>query len=319
MIYTRRKLLRNAANVSVAAYACSAFPVLSYGATQPNTFDPGVRIFFIGTWVFCPNSTGDHILAVTVDDNMGHTFPFGPWKPNTFDKNSDLVENHGSASQGRPYEVKVSGYQTKLTSVSQVFTDAASNCEFVFAKIPLSNFPPTFKKPGIRVISIPLPSKLYTGIFSGGQISSSNFPVSMKAAASAHVFEYVGGTLTYTDSSMNVSLKPVTDYNGDFHFHTVPPKCTRHGEQMFTDLLDAIFPEAKALAVLKAACDDSNPDPGKYLPISVTKSLDEMDMVLIQCPPQPPTPGCIKSSNKRKPFHRTTASCAGAGIGVLGG
>ena len=331
MSYTRRRVLRDAVSVSLATAAHSAFPLLSYGATRPPSFAPGVRIFFIGTWLFCQDPVKDQmgreqLLAITIDDGMGHNFPYGPWNGPSFDQGNGLSQNPTPSGPRHAYQVNVAGTSNPAPSVQKLFTTAYKTCNFTYASIPAGGFPPKLNAGDIRVISIPLPTTLYVGNFTSGAISSTdgaNYPITGGTAATAHVFEYLGGTLTYQDATLgHISLPPGQDSKAHFHFHTVPNDCTCHGPKMFGDLINTVFPMEKRAINLIAPCDDSKPDPGSYLPTTVTD--DELDILDVECPStktdQKNRGMAAKHGQKGKShmFHRTTAACAGSGIGVLG-
>ena len=328
MFYTRRKLLRDAA---LAAGVSSAFPVLSRAFARPDAFASGVRIFFIGTWLFCkdplPDPSGaERLLAITVDDGMGHSFPYGPWKDASFDSRPSLLENQHAKE--RAFRVGIYGFQNPSPTTQQLFSDAKTNCEFVYATIAQANLQPNLNKADMRVISIPLPKKLYAGIFADKHTlstsDSTNYNLSGSRAATGHIFEYPGGTLSTKDSSNAISTSLTGDYQGDFHFRTVPPDCTCHGPKMFEDMLYTVFNVPRKTIQLSAPCDhDVKPDPGPYLPTGI--SNDELDIIDVSCPAPKAT---SKGHSRRRPkeetgnehvFFRTTAACAGASIGVLGG
>ncbi len=88
MSYTRRQILRNAALASVAGVAASPLTLLSgchhdhkhipqYGPNNPTMFNLGVRIFLIGSWLFCADpQSSSSVLAVTADmPTPMHHFP----------------------------------------------------------------------------------------------------------------------------------------------------------------------------------------------------------------------------------------------------
>ena len=92
MSYSRRDLLRDAAIVSVAG--CSGYGLSFVSGCdsepakpgqRPSSFALGIRIFFVGAWIFCvdPDSPKERIRAVSMEPAcMPHWFPYGKWDPN---------------------------------------------------------------------------------------------------------------------------------------------------------------------------------------------------------------------------------------------
>jgi len=332
MFYTRRKLLRDAATASLAATASSAFPVLSQASPRrAASFPQGVRIFFIGTWLFCkdpqPGKDGkEQMLAITLDHPPGHDFPYGPWMDAAFDKNArKLLDN--VTEKERAFRVAVNGFTPQYTTTQKLFDDASSNCEFISVRCAQGDSDPMIGQPDVRAISIPLPTNLYTGVFINGHTistaDSNTYKITGNRAATGHVFEYEQGAIWAAQSSNAINSTVPDGFQGSFHFRTVPTDCMYHGPEMLTELLHRVFNIPRKEIQLNPPCEDDTTTPcrGKYLPSSVTN--DELDIIKVDCIPQP-TPGCpsptaqLRKKDNERIFFRTTAACAGAGMGVLG-
>jgi hypothetical protein len=170
-----------------------------------------------------------------------------------------------------------------------LFQDAQNNCGFNYIAKDLSA---SFSTTGLRVIHIPLPTKLFVaGYMPKGTIDSSTYPLKGTGeAAMAHVFEYDGATSLKFKGKKTPAAQ---DSSANFHFHTVPPDDTFHGVAMFAALVKDVLSDTTVS--LDATEPDAPPIPGKCLPQYF--DVSELDY---------PTKA------------KTTASCAGAGLGIGG-
>lgn len=313
MHYTRRTVLRDASRLFTGAVASSTFPSLL--SSQPtNIWTNGIRIFFVGTWLFCPDPDSSGLLAITDDANMGHTFPYGPWQKSGFDNNPSLKENHTPPGQVKKnsYDVTVSYAATTpnpptAASVSALFQTAQQNCGFNYVA---QNLSPTFGKSGIRVISFPLPTRLFVaGFLPNGNISSSQYPLlGSGTPGMAHVFDYQQASSL---SFMSQTTPAAQDFSANFHFHTVPQDTTYHGPEMFAALMMDVL-NVSTISLMGAE-PQTGPTPGSCLPSCFDMSeLDSPGGGVINCPQS-------KGKGKHTPKTKTTASCAGGGLGVGGG
>jgi hypothetical protein len=313
MLHTRRRILRDTSRLILGAAATSSFPNLL--CSQPNdVWIQGVRIFFIGTWLFCKDpQTTSGLLAITVDGGMGHLFPYGAWKPLGINLNPGLAPNPAPAHGPRKsYDVMVTGTTSPALSLGALFSDAQKNCDFNY--IP-TDLPLNFTAGDIRVISIPLPTKLLVaGILpNGATITTDQQLLGSGRAAVAHVFDYQGASaLTFMGGTTNAS----TQSGANFHFHTVSSSCAYHGPMMFKALINKVLGNYNIK--LNATESTSPPILGTCVPAGF--DINELD---------PPTPGpCIqhkaekeshtKSYVDRTGLTHTTASCAGGSLGVGG-
>jgi hypothetical protein len=331
MPYTRRKLLQQAAVASLAGAAGSSLPFLTggkqvhaerpvSGPPNPIPFGPGIRVFFIGCWLFSadPQVSGS-MLAVTLDmpdPNLHHTFPYGVWPGDSgIDANDSLCPNPAPAGSPRnAYPITVQNISTTYTTASNLFQDAAANSSFLYLKNLQNLLTTNYAAPGIRVISLPIPTRIVTAdfiptssisgsgdyAFTPGPCDSSGTPCGL---AACHVFDYDGATSLSFNNVLQIKAS-ASDYTGDFHFHTVPPaKANRnHAVDMFNNLLNVInvTPGQLTLAI-------SNPDldaiAGPYIPTTV----DGYELDIPQTARHP------------KIVTMSTASCAAGGLGLGGG
>ncbi len=102
MNYSRRNFLRDVTRVSVGLAAGSSEPFLTgcerktWGPENPACFKPGIRIFFIGAWLFCKDCiVNPGLLAIAQDmPRLGHSFPYGIWPGSQgINNNPSLGEN----------------------------------------------------------------------------------------------------------------------------------------------------------------------------------------------------------------------------------
>lgn len=307
MIYTRRKLLRDATMASVAAAACSGFAGLTACNGHPRVFQSGIRVFFIGSWLFCEDTSGPGLLAIALDmPDHKHRFPFGVWPGDRgINQYPSLASNKCDPKESRnAYSVQVCGFKTPHRTTQDVFNEASDKYWFNYLenKNALS---PSCSTEGIRVISIPIPTRILSGNFlAKAQLNSADSGnnawhkgnQSTPKGGSAHIFEYVrGNALSFEGRTMICTASQ--DYRADFHFHTVPLDDSPHGPEMVSYLWDNVV--KKGLVTASIPNPEDQPTQEWYLPNSV--NYHEMDI------PDP-----------RTPRLRTTASCAGLG-GGLGG
>lgn len=323
MLYTRRNVLRDASRLCAGALASSTLlPLLP--AESTGIWPMGIRIFFVGTWLFCkdPQNTNSKVLAITVDASMGHTFPYGAWVAGGIDNNgTSLPANPAAAGAARnSYDVAVMGTSQPAKSLAGLFAAATANCNFNY--IP-NDLPLTFTSGDIRVISVPFPTRLLVvGTLQGGIITSDqqNYPLlGTGLAGMAHVFDYQGASsLAFMGKTTNASQ----DSSANFHFHTVPPGCVYHGTEMFAALIKDVLGGNYTIQ-LSGVDPDLPPVLGGCVP-------NGFDPAELDYPGQ--TDPCFQQKkqqtaearSKTEPQHETalthtTASCAGAGLGVGGG
>ncbi len=328
MNYTRRSVLRNAARISIGLAASSSLPLLSgchhgWGPGHPATFSPGIRIFFIGAWIFCTDPLGDQLLAVTVDmASMKHTFPYGVWPGDEgINQNESLQANPscGSPTQRNAYPVTISNFKSNYQCGGAVFSDACDNFRFNYFQNEGGKLSILFNTPGIRVVSFPFPTRMITAnTFLNSNVTNRSgahyFHVKGGATtsnvsdyvASAHIFEYENAsTLTFNDAVM--IEQGSKRYRSDFHFHTVPPKGTQqsHSQDMLRNLLSSISPLEPGKFDLNLPDQDASPSAGAYVP----NCVDASELTL-------PRGSEDASKGTHIPFHADLASCAAPGLGI---
>ena len=88
MKYTRRRFLHDGGRAALVMSASSSLPFVTGCCHKPNpdpmcvgdnrqAFCLGVRVFFIGAWLFFKRPRREGILAITRDmPSMPHTFPY---------------------------------------------------------------------------------------------------------------------------------------------------------------------------------------------------------------------------------------------------
>jgi hypothetical protein len=325
MNYTRRKVLVDAARVSLAAAASPLLRTASIAQARPSSFQVGIRVFFIGTWLLCKDPNADGLLAITADAGMNHKFPFGVWPgPTGINSKGSLKPNVSSG--GKPYAVQVSGTQAPFATVQSLFNDASTKCGFTYIKNPNSDLLPNLTSVNdIIAISMPMPTRLLATSFSPGALltsSDKNHPISTPGQpGTTHIFDYISASSLMFMGQSEITTGSAT-YNSDYHFHTVPSDCTPHGPMMLQYLLKWVL--GVTSVQLTQPNPESTPDLGTCLPSSVDQT--ELDI------PNPSDNPCLTANlhkaaktNARSrqlppephfPPLRTTASCAGASIGV---
>ena len=140
--------------------------------------------------------------------------------------------------------------------MNDLFKDAASKCSMSYISNPKRDLTPDFTSAHIRVISIPFPTRLISGGFiQNAHISSSDdkHPIHSPSSsrdtksgplATTYVFEYMGASSLTFNGEQKI-LSGSTGYQGDFHFHTVPPRGlsqthSHHPIDMFANLVSLV-------------------------------------------------------------------------------
>jgi hypothetical protein len=327
--YTRRMVLRDAARWSLAATASSALPFLTGCPRKPKpdpncigdnrkAFCPGIRVFFIGAWLFCKDPVTTGMLALTrdmSDPKMSHRFPYGVWQGNAgFDQNPDQLCPNPSApgSPRNAYPVTLPGFDNGFESIDDLFADAVRSCSMSYISNPNRDINPDFTSANIRVISIPFPTRLITAGFAPSSCitsSDENHPIHSPTSstdtksgevAATYIFEYMGANSLAFNGQQRIA-SPSTDFPANFHFHTVPPIGStnadpNHPVKMFANLMSLV-------------------------------GLDKVKLLMPYPHVKPKAgnhrPDCVNELELDIPFESVrvgdTASCAGGGHGIGGG
>lgn len=330
--------------MSLGLAASSSLPFLTgchrgWGAGHPATFNPGIRIFFIGAWIFCADPLGGGMLAVAVDmPCLKHTFPYGVWPgPEGINQNESLQEipTCNSHDDRNAYPLTLPGFQPPYSSVSEFFASACP-ASFNYFENAKGDMHIDFTHRGIRVISFPLATSMITADITPGCVINNNddthqfhkYPSGAARCkysyqvptvrtpsnsncsyeiATAHIFEYDGAhALTFKDKAM--IEQDSKGHRADFHFHTVPPAYAPpgHTSEMFFNLISTI-------PALKGA--DFSLSGMKYRPVAGPCVPDCVDASELTLPPgavAEPPPGY------HFPQHGSLASCAAPGFGYNG-
>ncbi len=327
MTYTRRKILADAARMSLGAAATSSsLPFLSGCCKRPKPdpmcvadnraeFCPGVRVFFIGAWLFCDDPIGKGILAITRNmPDMRHRFPYGVWQGNDgFDDNSRLLDANPSAPNvpRNAYPVTLPAFDGGFGCIQDLFEDAGKNCSMTYLANPKHDITPDFTSAHIRVISIPFPTRLITAGFAQDSyvmdsddkhpIHSPGNPHDTKSGpvATTHIFEYIGASSLTFNGEQEITSGSI-GYQANFHFHTVPPHALdkpdpNHPVEMFANLMSLI-----GLDTTKVKLVFPHPDAKPFRGSHVPKSVEDIELEIPY----------------RFQIIGTTASCAGGGHGI---
>jgi hypothetical protein len=327
MDYSRRNFVRDVTRVSVGLAAGSSLPFLTgcerkiWGSKNPACFQPGIRIFFIGAWLFCKDSIVDPgLLAIAQDmPGLGHSFPYGIWPgPQGMDNNPSLGENPTSGIHvaRNAYPVSLLSFQSPYKSVKALFAGGCTKYFQYFENVN-GDLTPTFNKPGIRVISFPLPTRVIAAdLLRGSYVSDKDQNHKIKSTdnsgtfATAHIFEYEGASLL-TFNGQPMVAHGTRDSLSNFHFHTVPPPYAPpdHASRMFKNLISVIAPLNTDDFSLTVPDPDRPPEAGEFIPNCVE-------------PEELTLPPNAKKEERTEgyhfPFHHTTASCAAASVSISG-
>lgn len=324
MNYSRRKFLRHVTRASVGLAAGSSLPFLTgcerkaWGSKNPACFQPGIRIFFIGAWIFCKDSILDPgLLAITQDmPSLGHSFPYGVWPGSQgIDNNPSLGENRTSGADvaRNAYPVELPKFKSPYNSVKDLFAGGCSKSFQHFENVN-GDLKPIFSTPGIRVISLPLPTRIIAADFLRGS-SVTNIDLNHKIKskdgsglfASAHIFEYEGAFLLNFKGQPMV-VHGTNNITSNFHFHTVPPGTAPpdHASSMFKNLISVIGPLDPGNFILKVPNPNRLPEAGKFIP----KCVEPEELTL--------PPKVERTEGNRYLVHHTTASCAAASVSISG-
>lgn len=321
MSYTRRRLLRDSALASLMAAAGSSLNLLAdsrqkqkpqYGPNNPSSFTPGIRVFFIGCWIFYPDpQVNGNVLAVTLDmASVPHTFPYGVWPGDTgIGGNKSLDPNPAAVGSPRnAYPIVVQNFSTTSTNVEALFDDTSKKHSFLYFKNS-NNLPINFAAPLIRVISLPIPTDIVTADFiptssiSGSDLEFTPGPCDSLGTqcglAAAHVFDYQGATSLSFNNVPQINAAE-TDFSGDFHFRTVPPSSASpgHAVDMFNNILTLITGLPSGQLALTISNPMEKALEGPYIPMSV----DDIELAIPY----------------EEAHSMNTASCAAGGFGVGG-
>jgi len=315
MNYTRRRVLRDAARVSFGLAASSSLPFLTtsrlWGSPTPGHFKPGIRIFFIGAWIFCkdPIATadgGEGMLAVTANfPDVCHRFPYGVWRGHRdFDLNPSLSANPTCPpSQTRnAHSVVIPKYTKNRKCSRDLFCDACqdatnnNNFNFFGYSDKKHEMCIDFTRNDIRVISLPIPTRMIVGDFVEKSYINNNdktHPFHHRysgdtgdddhsyAVAAAHIFEYDDAAKLQFDDGLVIDHGSRCSH-GDFHFHTVPVGhvCEDHTEKMLKNLISLISPLDSGCFSLYRTAQPSGalvpPVRGPFVP----KSVDSSELAL---------------------------------------
>ncbi len=327
---SRRSVLRNAALLSLAG-AASNSPFRAFAQScsdsQPDAyqFQPGIRVFFAGAWIFCPSKTGG-VLAVTTDlpGPDAHSFPYGAWTPDIDKKASLMIGN---------YSITVDAVNSASPNIDALFNAVCNDKDaFYFLSNDDGGLSVTTSGPKVRAISLPIPTRILPAAFitnakvSGGgkRLQPCKSPL-VPGLASTHIFDYQGASsLKLLDGAGNQVDSAGQDNN--YHFHTVTPSTAsgNHTTMMFAALIGLISglgPSPVTLAINGSLCIDRGP----HTPAKVT------DQELEMLPPDSQAsqaeapgmrmqtkPGRSTAVQRETLFNLNIASCASGGLGVGG-
>lgn len=335
MPYTRRKLLRDSALASLAGAASSSLPffidgckhsqnhVPQYGPNNDPKFPLGIRVFFIGAWLFCadpaPGSDPKRMLALTVDMvATPHSFPYGTWR--NFDKTSYLKPNPAIPAR-KDYAITLDAFNNAASDIDTLFSVAASNCAFTYLINP-NKLIPNLSAIGIRVISMPIPTRIVTSDFIPKSTITGDATQLVHGSgicgaagdtcgiAAAHIFDYQGASKLSLDTALLIDGQgdgtELQDKSANFHFHTVPPVGigTDHSICMFYNLLSLINGFDHNLITVQYPDTTDSAIEGPYVPLCV----GDPELDIPNGPPSDMTPSNLYTAN--------TASCAAGGFGV---
>ena len=265
MSYTRRSFLRNTALISMGS-TMSTLPFLR--GCKWNQFPSGIRIFFSGAWLFSDDpDTSGNMRAITVDPGglLTHFFPYGVWdgarQAGTWDDEtgrSYLGSTYTTPTAPvTPHKISVAGpWTAPFANTGQLFRDA--NTKSRFSHIPNSSeytFSINCNTPGVRVISLPIPTRIIPAAIRQGvditdpknRIPKSTCKTSdAGGVATTHIFDYQNATsMTFAPLGGGTGPAPTvtgqTEIAGDYHFHAVP-QCfyDKHDRDMFKALFGLI-------------------------------------------------------------------------------
>jgi len=256
MNYTRRRVLRNAARVSLGLAASSSLAFLNsppaLGAVpNPSQFNFGIRIFFIGAWIFCSDPAGGGMLAVTADfPTPVHDFPYGVWPKLT----KSLAPNCSTCMPSTPYPITLPGFTSPHSSITDLFVNGCST-NFNYFDNSANDLSIDRTNKQIRMISLPFPTFMVTAdTYTSSYItnadvnhsfhgfSGSGGNVNSNVISTAHILEYDGASALEFNGTRRISA-PHPDSRANFHFHTVPPETTpdaMHSLRMFRNLISLI-------------------------------------------------------------------------------
>jgi hypothetical protein len=265
MSYTRRSVLRNAALFSIAG-AAGASPMSLLGERSPvhsyarvaRSFNPGIRIFFSGAWLFgvdpdnAKNKT-NNMLAVTVDmcttNPPCHKYVYGVWHPGgTFDSGPSLAP----IRQNGNYVITFDTVNKPYSQVDKLFSDANNpTTSFLYFPNPKDGSGKTTlsidtTKPTVRAISIPFPTSIIPAApITNASIGDPSNRLQTRSApnsmATTHIFNYeAASSMTLANGAGDVLDMASQDNN--YHFHTVPISCAdyTHAPLMFQALMGLI-------------------------------------------------------------------------------
>lgn len=330
MPFTRRRILRDAVCVSAAA-AASSFPLFAadHGGHKPNYLPPswntannpsqfqsGIRVFFIGAWLFFGELDGTGILAATRDmAGMSHTFPYGVWSSGL---GNSLGENPSASQTRNAYPITLPGFKSSYQSAQQLFNNCASNDSFNYIEANNNDLSLNYALPQIRVISLPYPSRIFpVDIIMGATVDDkdSHSWISNLFAA-GHVFEYWAsdGASTLSFNLEQQITQPSTASDANFHIHTVPPKGAPNGhtQMMFSNLMTVVsgLDGTKFSLTLDQNATEYG---GPYIPANV--AANELGM---QGRPPAKASAATFRTFIQHPFMGDTAGCASVGGGIGG-
>jgi len=310
---SRRELLKNVSYLGVGSLVTRTMPALGACGPNPQGFQNGIRLFFIGSWLFLddPKNPGKSLLAVTRNlPLVSHSFPCGVW-PDAGGINGkpSLKANPSNATADGAYPVSVGGKTNSSPSVKKLFEDAAQHYGFVYVTNPNLDLKFTFTSKYLRIIRIQqLPTRIVTAdIISGSSIDTQNgsYPASSVGPLSAaHILDYENGSSLSFNGQQEIASGSQL-HNADYHFHTVPPSgaLQGHGARMLKSLLGSVTGLKSAAIVIP----DTDPDRGPYVPCSV----DQSELATSSRRHH-------QSEGAQHGLINNTASCAGGGVGVGG-
>jgi hypothetical protein len=322
MFYSRRKLLRDSAVSCLAGAVATSVPLMAgckadtqtnpkvAAAQVPADFGSGIRIFFIGAWLFTRDpdyADSSRILALSLDMNpVMHDFPYGKYQQGMNTTGPWLTPS------GYQKSYKVTVDTTSILTITGLFKDAAEKRTFMWVpsvtiKSDLSKIKNVDKR--LMKISVPIPNQIVTSDFleKSSVVAEPGLlhrPVSDDTGApAAFIFDYQKAKNLSVDYDSQFSMEGGPTSASDYHFRVVPKDCppSYHATMMFANLMHHLVEWNNAEPVLEMSIPEKI-DHGKYVPSGVTD--EELDI-----------------PNSSQPCTRSmrTGACAGGGGGISTG
>jgi len=251
MPYTRRDVLRNAGLITAAGAAGCSLACIT--GCNPSSFDPGVRIFFEGSWLFCadpqaadPKNPTTMRAVSTQMESPAHVFHYGRWIPGLYwnDRTNPQLPAYTDPSSTPPTVTLGKNPSSQARNLSALFAAAQTDSPFIYLLNPNTSYQVKFDNPNLRVVTVPIPTKIIPAAFrTNARLKDDKGHVNKApqtcdttlGVPTSHIFEYQGA------DALQFSLDPATTVYqstgplGHYHFHTAPVDDTGH------DMLGALL------------------------------------------------------------------------------